>query len=536
MLIDQPLTSLAERLSTPVDVLKGAAILIAGYPFGILYLLIPSSTPFIPARHAFSIVASCLLFFAFFDVTGFFELLAMALIFYAATYFGRKNRRVPFYLFLYAIGHLSWKYLYTQVFVVSAAKFDHTVIMMMLVIKLTSFAWSVYDGTRSEDELWDEHKSSTIRRFPGLLEFFGYVFFFPTFSVGPAIEFRAYQEYINSEPPFDRMPSRVVPVLRSLGIAVLSTVIFVKFGATINYDSCNSKEFLEEFPFWKKVLYMQFAGLVARSKFYAAWNFSAGACNLTGFGYSGNGEWTRGENVDIIGFELAPTPKDLVAAWNLRTNIWLRKSVYLRVVQKPPRGAAARPGPFATFITYLVSAVWHGFHPGYYLFFLIAVIFNLVGRTLHRNLRPFVFAPRSPLRPLLVPTGLYAFLGWLGCTLTINFLVVPFVLWRIDVSLRIWRAVAFAPLLALVAVWGVMDGFGIGRVLRGYAVRWGGDGGARRDGSRGGGKEARGPSTKSLQFEKGGDAADDGVVLQERKSAADDGERKPVRRHVRREE
>jgi hypothetical protein len=46
------------------------------------------------------------------------------------------------------------RFLSTQVFSVSTNRFEDTVVMMMLVIKVTSFAWSSYDGTRPDKVIY----------------------------------------------------------------------------------------------------------------------------------------------------------------------------------------------------------------------------------------------------------------------------------------------------------------------------------------------------------------------------------------------
>lgn len=51
------------------------------------------------------------------------------------------------------------------------------------------------------------------------------------------------------------------------------------------------------------------------------------------------------------------------------TNRWLRMIVYERV------------NNYATILTYALSAVWHGFYPGYYLTFASGALFTFAART-----------------------------------------------------------------------------------------------------------------------------------------------------------
>lgn len=45
---------------------------------------------------------------------------------------------------------------------------------MVLVIKLTSFGWSAYDGRRADAELDPTQRRSKIEKTPSLLTFLGY--------------------------------------------------------------------------------------------------------------------------------------------------------------------------------------------------------------------------------------------------------------------------------------------------------------------------------------------------------------------------
>lgn len=51
----------------------------------------------------------------------------------------------------------------------------------------------------------------------------------------------------------------------------------------------------------------------------------------------------------------------MIDNWNMGANRWLRYYVYMRVT---PFGQTG--GMKSTMITYSVSALWHGFYPGYY--------------------------------------------------------------------------------------------------------------------------------------------------------------------------
>ena len=67
-------------------------------------------------------------------------------------------------------------------------------------------------------------------------------------------------------------------------------------------------------------------------------------------------------------FQTATSLKVLVDNWNIQTGVWLRRVCYSRAPFSP------------TFLTYMLSALWHGYYPGYYLTFVSAAFFTLAGR------------------------------------------------------------------------------------------------------------------------------------------------------------
>lgn len=88
---------------------------------------------------------------------------------------------------------------------------------MVLVMKLTLFAWNAYDGGRPVDELDRVQARDRLEEIPGLLPFLGYwcvitsflqplnppnrdsfaSFFFPSVLAGPNFPYQAYAAYVD---------------------------------------------------------------------------------------------------------------------------------------------------------------------------------------------------------------------------------------------------------------------------------------------------------------------------------------------------
>lgn len=61
--------------------------------------------------------------------------------------------------------------------------------------------------------------------------------------------------------------------------------------------------------------------------------------------------------------------RETLETWNKSTQMWLRTIAYDRAPSHK------------TFWTYVLSALWHGFYPGYYFTFLGGAIFTLAARS-----------------------------------------------------------------------------------------------------------------------------------------------------------
>jgi len=155
-------------------------------------------------------------------------------------------------------------------------------------MKLTAFAWNYYDGGKKENDLPPSSRRQAIRTFPNILEFFGFVFFFGGFLVGPSFQFNDYVQFVKKEGPFANYPSTFIPAMKTLIIALICQFIFTKFNHW-NFDWCLTSEY-QSLPFVLRAGYLWVAGVKTRMKYYTAWKMAEGACILSGLGWNGYDE------------------------------------------------------------------------------------------------------------------------------------------------------------------------------------------------------------------------------------------------------
>jgi hypothetical protein len=113
---------------------------------------------------------------------------------------------------------------------------------------------------------------------------------------------------------------------------------------------------------------------------------------------TGKVRWDKLNNVNPWGIEFAQNSRAYLENWNKNTNNWLRNYMYLRVT---PKGK--KPGFRASLATFVTSAFWHGFYPGYYLTFVLGAFIQTVAKS--QSPIPFNKPPQILLTPLVQTFG-----------------------------------------------------------------------------------------------------------------------------------
>jgi lysophospholipid acyltransferase len=356
-----------------------------------------------------------------FYLTAIFDLwngLATLLISSAGAYciarFLRHSSYMPWVGFVFVMIHMSISHIWRQM-ANDPSSIDVTGAQMVLVMKLSAFCWNVADGQLPDELLSDHQRDRALKEIPSPLDFAGYVLFFPSLMVGPAFDYAEYRRWIDTtmfDLPAQVDPSKKPPVRKKRriprsgtpatwkGVAGLVWIgLFQLFSPSYSYTAATGPGFLK-IGFFNRVWTLYMIGITARFKYYGAWALAEGSCILAGLGYNGvdpvtgKVSWNRLQNVDPWGVESAQNPRGYLGGWNINTNNWLRNYVYLRVT---PRGK--KPGFRASMITFVTSALWHGFHPGYYLTFILA---SLVQTAAKRKLLPRSTTPTLKQSQLLI--------------------------------------------------------------------------------------------------------------------------------------
>ncbi|KAJ2021800.1 Lysophospholipid acyltransferase [Coemansia sp. IMI 209128] len=462
----------------PIDRIATVVSVLLSYVLAHLFRRIPSTNP--TARHFFSIVSTVLLFGLVQEqYLGLMHLTVGSLVIYALMRL-LKGSLMPKVVFLVAMLHMSYSQLRRQ-WVEQASEdkqvsFDYTGAQMIFVIKVTSLAFCIFDGQKAKEDAaslsaYQRKNAIAADNTPSLLEYLGYVFFFPGFAVGPSFEMSTYRRMISFDSSAHRRQLNT-NAYTTLLVGLFWMVVYIVYNPTFSFLHLATTEFQHKGVIAKAV-YLCTTGIVARAAYYTAWKMSEGACVLAGLGFDGFDEsdgsarWMDISNVHIGSVELGTSIRELIDGWNIGTNTWLRHHVYLRIMSstQSAKHVSQSSSAAATAMTFMVSAWWHGFYPGYYLTFVIAAFVSSAARTLRRNLNPLVAQTKSDNVKLV-----YNFAGWVLSKYTLDFTVSPFMVLTLPLSVTAWRNNYFSVPIAVVVIHLAFNVLGAGHYLRRHLV------------------------------------------------------------------
>lgn len=95
---------------------------------------------------------------------------------------------------------------------------------------------------------------------------------------------------------------------------------------------------------------------------------------FSGLDEKGNAKFEIARNLSFDGL-FQPRIKYFSSAWNMSVADWLRNYVFMRSL--PTSKNRSKGIARATLTTFIVSAIWHGFYPGFMMFFLGCFLLDL---------------------------------------------------------------------------------------------------------------------------------------------------------------
>ncbi|CAH2037474.1 unnamed protein product, partial [Iphiclides podalirius] len=337
--------------------------------------------------------------------------------------------------------YLSCLHLHRQLYHTADYTLDITGPVMVITQRVTSLAYLLQDNfARSEvgsNHARGDGPSAKVDKTPSPLEYFAYTLAFQTLMCGPVVFYSDYIKFIEGaeidamrEKTTDSEPSPRRAVLYKVAGSVAAAVLYLtlakKYPLTILEELTDpASEVSRSWSALYLLWYAYLSTLVVRCKYYHAWLLSEAICNNSGMGFNGydadgTPKWDKMSNIDVFGFEFAQNFRAAVASWNKNTNAWLRGVAYERGGR---RAGIAR--------VYALSAIWHGFHPGYYLTFFAGGLFTVAAKKVRAVIRP-MFLDSRPKK------FFYDLLTFITTRIAMTYATVPFVLLHLAPNLAFY--------------------------------------------------------------------------------------------------
>lgn len=442
--LDAQLIPIAEGTGMQLTVIKYTLGLFMVYPAAALLRQVSNPT----MKHLFSFAGGLFLMQWVYGADWIHSFITSAVTYLLCLIVPRKY--VHLVVFVWAMGYMTMSHIYRMYVSYMSGIFDFTGTQMVITMKLTSFAYNLYDGTADFKRVFAQYdpvkekklarvmgdrKRFAIEEMPSALEFFGYMYCFTCILAGPAFE---YKDYVNSitgavfEIGKDKSdmrrgePSSWLEGLKRMAIGVVSLVAHMQLSAAFPISNSYNKVWLAQNT--SKVYrfaHIWVALFADRLKYYFAWKVAEGASVMGGFGFQGYDKknpgkiigWSGVENIEILGFELASNVQGLSRAWNKRTQGWLERYTYQRSGE-------------SLLATYFVSALWHGLYPGFFVFFMTVPLNTNIQRLIKSKINPLVIPGYDNYNyssaPNSIVTQLYWVLSFVVTSMSTNYIVQTF--------------------------------------------------------------------------------------------------------------
>ncbi|XP_075169138.1 lysophospholipid acyltransferase 6 [Haematobia irritans] len=341
-----------------------------------------------------------------------------------------------------AMSYLLIIHVLRQIYDDGSCSLDITGPLMIITQKVTSLAFSIHDGfVRQTKDLTKAQQYHAVSKLPTALEFFSYVLHFQGLMAGPLVFYKDYIDFIEgynllkrpavnasadrSKSDLVLEPSPVKTVIKKVIGSFICAFIFMKFVKMYPIKNMKDDDFVENTSVLYKIWYAMMSTTTTRFKYYHAWLLADAIANNSGLGFTGydkdgNANWDLISNINVLGFEFATNIRDAINNWNCGTNRWLRTIVYERV-----------PKQYGTILTFALSAVWHGFYPGYYLTFATGALMVTSARMARRLFR-FRFQQTRMTRML------YDVATCLTTRVVMGYTTFPFVLLEFMGSIKLY--------------------------------------------------------------------------------------------------
>eukprot|EP00826_Nyctotherus_ovalis_P049798 TRINITY_DN6041_c0_g1_i2.p1 TRINITY_DN6041_c0_g1~~TRINITY_DN6041_c0_g1_i2.p1 ORF type:complete len:303 (+),score=48.57 TRINITY_DN6041_c0_g1_i2:401-1309(+) len=238
-------------------------------------------------------------------------------------------------------------------------------LFMIQVLHLSYVAWDYSDGADKES------KSRTkLVALPSLLEFTAAALSPTQVLAGPFSHLTDFLNYIYRRHEYAHdMPFTWVGFIR-LGTSLVWIVVYAVIGKMFPFRLIYTEKF-QQGSFFEKLFYIEVIGTGTKAKYYGTFKLLEAIVIFSGQAYNGIDARTKSPKfdkmrmTDIPSTEFSVFLKNITDEWNRPTRLWLKDCIHVRI----HANVVAK-----VFITFVASALWHGFYPVYLMAFSLYAV------------------------------------------------------------------------------------------------------------------------------------------------------------------
>ncbi|KAL7718570.1 Mboat family protein [Entamoeba marina] len=306
---------------------------------------------------------------------------------------------------------------------------DWTILQMMLLVRLTSVSWYRSLSYRPKHEIRPKHQQYILYDHISITELFAYCWHLPGMLIGPNIPYTTFLEFLD----LSMFPNKTIPNTikqKDFYIRLIELIFIFLCGVTDPLDVryMTTTEFFNQ-SLGYRIGYYLLAHYTNMSKYLFMFVVGEMACVGCGISYytdeKGEQKFCKFRNIRLTKILTARGLRMFSANWNLGTVDWITSVINDIVPTHWPE--LARHGT-----TYIINAFWHGFYPGYLLFFFCCGI-------------PYEFCSRGFLKIINTYINkssklyyLWQIAGFISSLALMMFAALSFHLMSFELSLKSW--------------------------------------------------------------------------------------------------
>ncbi|XP_070579292.1 lysophospholipid acyltransferase 7-like [Ptychodera flava] len=325
-------------------------------------------------------------------------------------------------------------------------------VQLLLTLRMVGMTFEIHDSNSAKVNQIGQSDAATSKKppvviidEPSVLDIFHYAYCYVGIMTGPYYKYKTYYDMIHNDNSSE-IPI-LKPFLQRLKYVALYGSMFIISSHYITIQYAMTDEFYS-YSSWFTTFYMVPMFFVFRTRMYSAWVLSECVCVMSTLGaYPASSKPKCGQgptieipkdsdkdktvddyysfetihNISGYSCDFTATFRDAMRWWNMTVQWWLANFIYRRVTNRAWR----------TSVTMLVSAFWHGVHPGYYLSFMTVPI--------------MLYAEDIMIKVFRRPSNekMYDWLNWFVRMRFFEYLSMAFLLLKMDYTLTYWKSTFF---------------------------------------------------------------------------------------------